>query len=160
MRWWVAFLAGVMLVATGCTGGETSSPATTQSSGPPVRGCRLSLENVRRVSGIEQLRRVDLAPVPALRLLCSTVFVGPNGELVLHVTEATGGTARLTQVRQERAIPGVKIQKLTGFGDEAFVANGRFLAFSLGQRVIMIETAPGVLTLEQLEELGRMDASG
>jgi len=124
-----------------------------------VRGCPLSLTDVQRVSGIDSLRKVDLAPLPALDLRCSTVFPGPSGELVVAVTEATGGTARLAQVRRERAIPGVNIRTLTGFGDEAFVANGRFLAFRLGTRVLTLETAPGILTLEQLKELGRVEAN-
>ena len=150
-----AVLAGVVLLAAACAGGDVSQPTP---SGPATTGCSLSLSDVQHTSGITPLRRVDLAPLPSMQLRCSTVFANTSGGLVLAVSEADGGSARLAQVRQGRAAPGVTIQTLTGVGDEAFAADGRFLAFRAGDRVFMLETGPEVLTLKQLKELGQIEA--
>src|SRR6266851_191554 len=95
-----AVLAGVVLLAAGCASGDVSQPTPSASTG---KGCSLSVSDVQHTSGIAPLSRVDLAPLPSMQLRCSTVFANVSGGLVLALSEADGGSARLAQARQGRA---------------------------------------------------------
>src|SRR5437899_2993351 len=115
-----AVLVGVVLLAAGCASGDTSQPTPSVSTGT---GCSLTVSDVQHTSGMAGLSRVDLAPLPSMQLRCSIVFASVSGGLVVAVSEADGGSARLAQVRRDRTTPGVTIQTVTGIGDEAFAAN-------------------------------------
>jgi hypothetical protein len=150
-------VVAVIAILAGCGGGHSAS---TTSLGGQAKPCPLPTTLAERISGIKSLQRTDLAPTAALGLSCSTAFAGPNGELVLAVTEAPGGAGHLALVRRQHAGPGMKVVRVSGLGDEALQIGADFLAVRFGDTVATFETGFGsggatVLTLAQLRALAR-----
>src|SRR4051794_34328645 len=93
-------LATCALLAAGCGAKHAAQPTATA---PPGRPCPIGTDEARSITGLHDVKRIDLTPSAGLALRCSTTFAGPGGELVLSVTQANGGPARLARARAERA---------------------------------------------------------
>jgi hypothetical protein len=155
------------LAAAGCGSGSNSGAPSSSSNiltrTNKVQGCSsLREQDVVRVSGFTSLHRVDFAFPEGEGILCSTGYSSGAVSAVVTITERSGGTRALRQLRSSRSSEfGARaIQPVPELGDGAFVAARRYLAFLHAGRAVSLETGLGdsgklVLTARQLIRLAQ-----
>lgn len=152
------------LAVTACDDSSSGHRRPAALGFPKPRGCRtLRAADVRRFAQINLLTR-DLASQPDQRIHCSTMFYGGVGDVVLVITERTGGTRLLNRARRRDVVQlGTKsVRSLAALGPGAYLVQQRILSFRHGKWVVTLETGYStsthvpVLTVPQLEQLARI----
>jgi hypothetical protein len=137
------------LPAAGCGGGaqpgsetDATQPAPGSAGGQPTKTCTsLAAGDLVHVASIRPSKQEPLANAPGNDLRCSVLFVDASGQLILELTQASGGRAALASLRRGTAadLGQATMRPLPALGPGAFVAR-RVLAFTRGGRLIELQT--------------------
>jgi len=158
MRNHYVLLSASLFVLVGCGGSHASRQDTTNT-----RGCSsLTADDVERVAN-RAPHKLDLNPPATEHIRCSTVFFAGENELIVSVTEQAGGANKLRRLRARKVAEAgaASVRPVSGFGEGAFLAQGRIISFRRGQTVATLETGYSssgkkLLTLAQLERLAKV----
>jgi hypothetical protein len=166
-----ALLAAAVIAAAGCGGTKQAASTTTSQSGvqkplPPEHCPSLSAKDVTRVTGISSVNVRGLARFRDTGRLCGTIYFGSAGSLLVQLTEDVGAASALRRLRASAVAQFTRadVRPMPEFGDGAFLARRRILAFQRGGRIVTIQTgyqADGrlSLTVGELSRLGRLVAA-
>jgi hypothetical protein len=154
------------VLVTGCGSSPRQSQSTSRQ-GALLKGCpSLDERDIKLASGISPVHRRHLSNLQQTGLLCGSIFFGGSGDLIVEVTEASGGVPALRRLRTSSAdqFGRAALRRLSGLGPGAFLARRRILAFARSGRVVTLETGYGSegrlsLTVSQLTHLARLVAA-
>jgi hypothetical protein len=126
----------------------------------------LGEKDIKRVASISPVNRRHLSKLAQTHLLCGTVFFGGSGDLIVEITEASGGVTALRSLRASSVdqFGRAALRAIPGLGSGAFLARRRILAFTRSGRVVTLQTGYGSegrlsVTVDQLTRLARLVAA-
>jgi len=96
---------------------------------------------VERLTGLEGMSTLYLAPSGDASLRCAYVIVLASGEGVVTINDYVLGEGRFRALRRAKAeeLGAAAVRDLKGLGDEAFAAGERYLAFRSDRRLHSLE---------------------